>query len=431
MTTQTKEERRHANYVLGVLFVVLMFNFIDRQIVGIVADSIKADLQLSDTQVGLMTGLSFAIFYTTLSIPLAIIADRWNRTKVIAIAIAIWSVMTILCGAAASFIQIFLARIGVGIGEAGSSPASHSLIADLFPPERRATALGIFAMSVSVGSFVAFTGGSWLAETVGWRWTLVAAGAPGLIISLVIWLTIRDPRGDKPLSQAFKSKPGEVKLGDAIAELSRKKSYWYLILSGAVVSFVAYGVQTFYFPVFSRIHEVPVSEYSELGLKLGLMFLVFGSAGAYLGGRCGDYFNARVPGGSLLASAVIFILAVPFMYFALYAENLTVGVLILGIPQLAFSFFFGPCFSSIQLLASDKTRAFSVSIWIMFSGLVGLGLGPLTIGVLSDWFLENGSSAATGLQQAVMVVSLFNVLAALLFWLAQRSIKQEIVSQQN
>ena len=142
MAKQTEQERRYANYVLGVLFLVLMFNFIDRQIVGILADSIKADLGLTDTQVGLMTGLSFAIFYTTLSIPLAIVADRWNRSKVIAIAIAIWSVMTVLCGAAASFMQIFLARIGVGIGEAGSSPASHSLIADLFPPERRATALG-------------------------------------------------------------------------------------------------------------------------------------------------------------------------------------------------------------------------------------------------------------------------------------------------
>ncbi len=426
MSIQTAQERRHANYVLAILFLVLMFNFIDRQIVGILADSIKADLGLSDTQVGLMTGLSFAIFYTTLSIPLAIVADRWNRSKVIAIAIAIWSIMTVICGLAANFIQIFLARIGVGIGEAGSSPASHSLIADLFPPERRATALGIFAMSVSIGSFVAFTGGSWLAENFGWRWTLVAAGAPGILISIIIWFTIRDPRGEKPISEAFKSKPGEVKLTDAIKELSRKWAYWHLIIAGAIVSFVAYGVQTFYFPVFSRIHEVPVSEYSELGLKLGLMFLTFGSAGAYFGGKVGDYLNARTPGGSLLASAIIFIISIPFMYLALYADNLTTAILILGIPQFAFSFFFGPCFSSIQLLASDKTRAFSVSIWIMFSGLIGLGLGPLTIGILSDWFLANGATEATGLQQAVMIVSLFSILAALFFWLAQRSLKHEI-----
>ena len=429
MPPQTQQERRQANYVLAILFLVLMFNFIDRQIVGIVADSIKADLNLSDTQVGLMTGLSFAIFYTTLSIPLAIVADRWNRSKVIAIAIAIWSVMTILCGAATSFIQIFLARIGVGIGEAGSSPASHSLIADLYPPERRSTALGIFAMSVSVGSFLAFTGGSWLAENFGWRWTLIAAGAPGIIISLIIWTTIKDPRGDKPLREAFKSRPGETKLSDAIAELSSKWAYWHLIIAGAIVSFVAYGVQTFYFPVFSRIHEVPVSEYSELGIKLGLMFLVFGSAGAYLGWKCGDYFNSREPGGSLLASAIIFVISIPFMYFALYAESLAMGVLILGIPQLAFSFFFGPCFSSIQMLASDKTRAFSVSIWIMFSGLVGLGLGPLTVGALSDWFVGQGASAAVGLQQSVMIVSLFTALAAVFFWLAQRSLKKELSAQ--
>ena len=426
MDKSEQAARRHANYVLGILFLVLMFNFIDRQIVGILADSIKADLGLTDTQVGLMTGLSFAIFYTTLSIPLAIVADRWNRSKVIAIAIAIWSVMTVICGAASSFVQIFLARIGVGIGEAGSSPASHSLIADLFPPERRATALGIFAMSVSVGSFIAFTGGSWLAENFGWRWTLVAAGAPGIIISLIIWFTVRDPRGYRPISQAFKSKPGEVKLSEAIAELSRKWAYWHLIIAGAIVSFVAYGVQTFYFPVFSRIHEVPVSEYSDLGLKLGLMFLVFGSAGAYFGGKCGDYLNARIPGGALLSAALIFVVSTPFMYFALYAKSITVGVLILGIPQFAFSFFFGPCFAAIQTLASDKTRAFSVSIWIMFSGLIGLGLGPLTIGILSDWFVANGSTSATGLQQAVLIVSLFSILAAVFFWLAQRSLKKEL-----
>ncbi len=431
MTTQTEQERRYANYVLTILFFVLMFNFIDRQIVGILADTIKADLGLTDTQVGLMTGLSFAIFYTTLSIPLAIVADRWNRSKVIAIAIAVWSVMTILCGAAASFMQIFLARIGVGIGEAGSSPASHSLIADLFPPERRATALGIFAMSVSVGSFIAFTGGSWLAENFGWRWTLVAAGAPGIIISAIIWFTVRDPRGNRPISEAFKSKPGEVKLSDAIAELSKKWAYWHLIIAGAVVSFVAYGVQTFYFPVFSRIYEVPISEYSGLGVKLGLMFLVFGSAGAYFGGKCGDYFNARLAGGALIAAAVMFVVATPFMYFALYAKSLTVGVLILGIPQFAFSFFFGPCFAAIQQLASDKTRAFSVSIWIMFSGLIGLGLGPLTIGILSDWYTTQGASSANGLRQAVMIVTLFNLLAALFFVLAQRSLKNTIASSQN
>ena len=431
MAEQTAQERRNANYVLAILFLVLMFNFIDRQIVGILADSIKADLNLSDTQVGLMTGLSFAIFYTTLSIPLAIVADRWNRSKVIAIAIAIWSVMTILCGAAMSFFQIFLARIGVGIGEAGSSPASHSLIADLFPPERRATALGIFAMSVSVGSFVAFTGGSWVAENFGWRWTLVAAGAPGIIISVIIWFTVRDPRGDKPLAQAFKSKPGEVKLSEAIAELSRKSAYWHLIIAGAFVSFVAYGVQTFYFPVFSRIHEVPISEYSDLGLRLGLMFLVFGSAGAYFGGRCGDYFNSRLPGGSLLAAAAIFIVSIPFMYLALYSKNLTMGVLILGIPQFAFSFFFGPCFAAIQQLASEKTRAFSVSIWIMFSGLIGLGLGPVTIGALSDHFVDGGSSSATGLQQAVMIVMLFVIFAAIFFCLAQRSLFKEAAALKN
>ena len=252
MKNAEASQHRYANYVLGILFVVMMLNFIDRQIVSILAESIKRDMGLSDKQIGLMTGLSFAIFYTTLSIPIAILADRWNRSRIIALSAGIWSVMTILCGAATSFLQLFLARVGVGIGEAGSSPASHSLIADLFPPERRATALGIFAMSVSIGSFIAFTGGGWMAENIGWRAAFLVAGVPGLVVALLMWVTVPDPRGKRPLREALKPIPGEVSLREAITELSKKKAYWHLVAAGAAISFVAYGVQTFYAPFFIR-----------------------------------------------------------------------------------------------------------------------------------------------------------------------------------
>ena len=425
METTNTSKNPNANYVLGILFVVMMLNFIDRQIISILAEPIKRDMGLSDSQLGLMTGLSFALFYTTLSIPIAALADRWNRSKIIVIAVAVWSVMTILCGVATNFIQLFLARVGVGIGEAGSSPATHSLIADLYPPEKRASALGILAISVSVGSFIAYTGGGWMVEHIGWRKAFFVAGLPGVLLAIVIYFTVRDPRGDKSIIEAFKPIKGEVTLLEAVKELSSKPAYWHFVAAGAAISFVAYGVQTFYAPFFVRIHELG---YQELGLKLGVMVLIFGSLGAWLGGKLGDYFNTRVLGGSLLAAALALLIAIPGLYLGIYAENPNVSMLFLGIPTAAFSFWYGPCFSNIQLLASDRTRALAIAIWLFFSGLVGLGLGPLSVGILSDIFAAGVPSAdGPALQKAIVVIGLFNSVAALFFVLAQRRLKKDSV----
>lgn len=424
MDQSTQAQRRYANYVLAILFIVMMLNFIDRQIVSILAESIKRDMGLSDKQIGLMTGLSFAIFYSTLSIPIAVIADRWNRSHIISLSVGIWSVMTVLCGAATNFLQLFLARVGVGIGEAGSSPASHSLIADLFPPERRATALGIFAISVSLGSFIAYTSGGWMAANIGWRAAFLVAGLPGALVALLMWFTVHDPRGKKSLAQAFKPIEGEVSLREAITELSTKPAYWHLVAAGAALSLVAYGTQSFYVPFFVRVYEIG---YTELGLKLGLTILLFGAAGSLLGGRFGDYLNSRHFGGSLLATAAMMLLAIPGMYFAIYANSVILSLLFLGVPTMAFSFFYGPCFSTIQLLASDRTRALAISIWLFFSGLIGLGLGPLTVGVLSDYFAAGvPANEGPALQKAIVVFTLFNILAALHFLLAKKNLKKDL-----
>lgn len=417
-------ESRQANYVLSILFVVMMLNFIDRQIVTILAESIKTEMGLSDKQIGLMTGLSFAIFYTTLSMPIAILADRWNRSRIISLSVGVWSLMTMLCGTASNFTQIFLARVGVGVGEAGSSPASHSLIADLYPPEKRATALGIFGMSVSIGSFIAFTGGGWMAEHIGWRNAFFVAGAPGLLVAVLMWFTVRDPRGNPSLAQAFKPIEGEVSLREAIAELSKKRAYWHLVVSGSAIAFVAYGAASFYAPYFIRVHEIG---YEELGLKLGLVFLVFGAGGSWLGGKVGDYLNARSPGGSLPAAALILLIGIPAFYFAIYSNSVNTSMLLLGIPTVAFTFFYGPCFSSIQLLASDRTRALAIAISLFFQGLIGLGLGPLFVGALSDYFSAGvPAMEGPGLQKAIVAIALFNAISALYLWLAKLRIAEDI-----
>ena len=214
--------------------------------------------------------------------------------------------MTMLSGSAANFLQLFLARIGVGIGEAGSTPASHSLITDSFPVHRRATALGILGMAVPIGSFIAYTGGGWMAENISWRAALFFAGVPGVAVALLLWFTVKDPRGNISIAEAIKPKKDEFTLREAVTELWAKPTYWDLVAAVAVISFVGFGISTFYAGLFVRVHGIG---YQELGCKLGLMVLVIGSFGSWLGGRFGDFVNTRIHGGALLASGFMLVIS--------------------------------------------------------------------------------------------------------------------------
>ncbi len=408
----------YAHYVLGVLFIVTMLNFLDRQIIAILAEPIKQDLGLSDTQIGLMAGFSFALFYTTLAIPVAALADRWNRSRIIAIAIAIWSVMTVLCGMATNFVQLFLARIGVGIGEAGSAPASHSLLAHIFPAERRAGALGILGMSIPIGAFIAYAGGGWIVENMSWRAAFMLAGLPGILIAMVIWFTVPDPRGRVTLAEAFKPREGGVTLRQALRELSLKPAYWHLVAAGVLVQFVAYGLGSFYGGLFVRTYGMG---YGELGWKLGVLVGLSGGFGAWFGGRIGNWLDSRRTALSLLVCGLVLAISTPGMIWAVYAGNADLAIVILAIPTFAATFYYGPSFSAIQTLASDPTRALAVAIYLLIAGLLGLGLGPVFVGALSDWFAGGvEADAGPALQKALAVLALFNIWAGLHYWLAYR-----------
>lgn len=408
---------RYPQYVLGVLFIVTMLNFLDRQIISILAEPVKRDLGLTDTQIGLMTGLSFAIFYTTLAIPVAALADKWNRSRIIAIAIAIWSAMTVLCGLANNFAQLFLARVGVGVGEAGSAPASHSLIADLFPPERRAGALGILGMSVPIGAFIAYAGGGWVAENFSWRVAFLMAGLPGILIALVIWFTVPDPRGNVSLAAAFKPDPDKVGLKEALRELSSKPAYWHLVAAGVLVQFVSYGLASFYGGLFVRVHEIG---YGELGWKLGVMVGISGGFGAWIGGKAGDYFGKLRPTLPLLVAALVMVVSAPGMIWAIYGPSANIAIMLLAIPTFAATFYYGPNFAALQKLASDETRAMAVAIYLLIAGIIGLGIGPVFVGILSDMFAGDLGEAAS-LQRALAILALFNIWAGFHFWRAARS----------
>ena len=405
--------------VLAMLLLVYIFNFLDRQIISIIAEPIKRDLELSDTQLGLMTGLSFAVFYTTLSIPLAALADRWNRSRIIAISVAVWSGMTVLCGVAGNFLQLFLARVGVGIGEAGSAPASHSLIADLFPPDRRAGALGILGTSVPIGAFLAYAGGGWIAENISWRAAFLIAGLPGILVAATMWFTVRDPRGNVKLSDALKPKPGETTLRQALFELSSKPAYWHLVAAGVLVQFVSYGLASFYGGLFVRVHGIG---YGELGWKLGVMVGLSGGFGAWFGGKMGDVLAKRHPQLPLLLSGLMLVIASPGMIWAIYAGNVNLAIALLAFPTFGATFYYGPSFAAIQTLANDRTRAMAVSIYLLVAGLIGLGLGPVFVGSLSDYFAGGDKALeASALQQALAILALFNLWAGFHYWRAEKN----------
>jgi len=413
-----------ANYVLVILFLVTMLNFIDRQVIAIIAEPIKNDLGLSDTQLGLVSGLSFAIFYTTLAIPVAALADRWNRSYIISIAIAIWSGMTVLCGFANNFLQLFLARMGVSIGEAGSGPASHSLIADLFPPERRTGALGILGASIPLGAGIAYLGGGWVSEQWGWRAAFFIAGAPGLFLAVLIWFTVRDPRGKIALSDIMKPVPGKMSLPDALKILSRKPAYWHLVFSGLFTQFCSYGLAAFYGGIFIRNHGIPLSEF---GLKLAIMVSISGGLGAYLGGRTGNWAEKRNPRYTLNIAALVNLIAIPAMIAAVYADTADLAFLWLSIPTFAFTYYYGPSFSAIQKLANDETRAMAVAIYLLIAGIVGLGLGPVFVGLLSDYFAGGDPAMEVeALQKALSILALLISFAGLHLWLANKHIYDKV-----
>ena len=420
-SAQSPPSESQANYVLAILFVVIMLNFIDRQVISILAEPIKQEMGLTDKQIGLMTGLSFALFYTTLAIPVAALADRWNRSRIIAIAVFVWSVMTMLCGAASNFLQLFLARVGVGIGESASGPASHSLIADYFPPEKRAGAMGIYGAAVPLGAFIAMAGGGWVVENFSWRVAFYIAALPGVFVALIVWFTVREPRGAVSLKSAFQPQPDRLTLADALAELASQRAYWHLVASGVLIQFVSYGTAAFYGSLYVRVFGIG---YGELGLKLGLMVAIAGVSGAWLGGKLGDKLDPQ-RAKALLIVACTFLVSIPSTFAAVNVANVNLSIALLGTMTFAATFYYGPNFSLLQTLAGERTRAMAVAIYLLFSGLIGLGLGPVFVGAVSD-YISGGNPAleAEGIRGAVATISLFSLWTAFHFWRAQRCIVQ-------
>jgi MFS family permease len=366
-------------YVLGLLAVVYTFNFIDRQILAILLPAIKAEFGLSDTILGFLAGSAFALFYATLGVPIALLADRWNRRNLIALALAVWSGMTALSGAAANVTQLALARIGVGVGEAGCSPPAHSMIADLYPPAERSTAMGIFTLGISAGIMIAYLAGGWVAENIGWREAFFIVGVPGLVLSLLVRFSIEEPRRGQ----------SEGRLDDrarpAIATVARfllgRRSFLHLALGSGLAAFNGYAVISFLPTFLYRSHGMDLT---YIGVWLGLILGIAGGLGFAGGGYVADRLSRFGHRWSLWGVAAATLIGWLFHFFVFLAPDEYWSLAFFVVPSVFANFYLATTFAQVQGLVGLRMRAVASALLLFILNAIGLGLGPQFAGILSD-----------------------------------------------
>lgn len=423
-------------WALLILVVVYTFNFIDRQIVGILAVPIKQDLGLSDTELSLMGGLAFALFYTFLGVPIAMLADRKSRVWIMTIALALWSAMTAACGLAQNFTQLFLARLGVGVGEAGGVAPAYSLISDYFPSEKRARAMSIYSFGIPIGSACGILLGGVLTSYLNWRAAFIIVGVAGLALAPILRMTLKDPvRGAFDAEQ----NAAPAKISDVIRTLAGKPSFWGLSLGAASSSMMGYGI-IFWLPSFlvrSFGGELP-GFFSWMPDALipngagpvlfasyfyGTILLTGGVAGIWLGGVLADRYGPARKAAYALVPAAAFAATIPFFAVGILSKSLLLTFFMFMIPTALSLVWLGPIISAFQHLVPPNMRATASAVFLFINNLIGIGLGNLAIGALSDAMTER--FAEESLRYAILSGTGFYVLAAILFTLTAPRLKKD------
>ena len=415
------EKPAYRYLVLGILTTVYISNFVDRQVINVLAEPIIADLEISDGQFGMLSGLAFACIYTTLGIPIARWADISNRRNIVAISVAIWSVMTAFCGAAQSFAQLFLARFGVGVGEAGGSPPSHSIVSDIFPAEQRATALSIYSLGVYGGILVGTVGGAYLGQYFDWRTAFIVVGMPGLLLALVVRFVIKEPPRGMAEARKDVAPPGFFRVMSILWE---RKSFRHLSFACALHAFVTYGMGNF-MPLFlGRVHGMPIL---DIGWYYGMIAGVGGLAGTFFGGWASDRMNKKTGDTTWYVwipfiSTVIAIplalntfLIMPDGYLAVYSYLL---------PVFAGGWYLAPCIAATHFLVGIRMRAMGSAVLLFMLNLIGLGLGPMLTGFMSDWLTPQFGTDA--LRYAMSITLMVNCWCAFHYFMAAKTIREDI-----
>jgi predicted MFS family arabinose efflux permease len=402
--------------VLAMLLLVYIFNFLDRQILGILAAPIKADLHLTDAQFGAIGGLAFALLYSVLGVPLAVLADRTSRSGVIAGALVVWSAFTALCGVATSYGQLFLFRLGVGVGEAGGAAPSYALISDNYPPERRARALAIYNMGVPVGLACGVLLGGYLAQLVDWRAAFITVGIAGIVLAPVFRWLVRDVPRPAAVS-AEKVRPREV-----FGILFKKPAFWLLALSGGFSSLCGYGLALWTPSVLIRSYGFDLI---TTGQFMGSLLLVGGATGVFLGGALADRLGERDRAWYARLPAIAWAITVPTFAAGLLAPSPWLAWPLLVIPNALNIFWLGPVTAAVQHLVPPRMRATAGGSFLFINNLLGLGIGPLLMGSISDWL--KGTYGGESLRYAAVSCLSFYALAAVLVLFAVTSVRRDWV----
>jgi MFS family permease len=407
---------------LGVLFVVYIFNFIDRQILAILLQPIKEDLKISDTALGFLTGFAFAVFYTFAGLPLARLADRWVRRSLIAISLVTWSVMTAASGLAHGFTDLALARIGVGIGEAGATPPAHSLLSDYFPPEKRATALALYACGVYVGVGLGFWLGGWINDAFGWRVAFFVVGLPGILMALLVRFTVREPPRGMSERQPISGRTytiREVWRFFATLPAGRRIS-----LAAAFHAFAGYGQGAWVPAFFVRIHHMTPG---ELGLWMSWIVAIGGASGTFAGGWIADRWVRRGPRARTYIGMTGALLSIPFLVASLVLTDPRLALLSYLPATIFGTLWIGPSGAIVQDLVPPAMRAMASAVFIFILTIIGMGAGPQAVGILNDW-IGTPDAIRYSLLYTVVVM---NLISALYFWLAGRTLVQDLEAKKR
>lgn len=411
----------YRTYVLVLLTIVYVTNYADRSILTTLTEPIKHEFGLSDRMMGAMGGIAFAVFYTTAGLPIALLADRSNRTRIMAVAAATWSFFTTLCGFVTNAWQLFFARIGVGIGEAGGSPPAHSIISDLFAPKQRSTALAIYATGVPIGFAVGSFIGAPIAEAHGWRTAFLVLGIPGLVLSLLVWLTVREPRrGMSDVTDSGLPKPDAKDVPSLLTVLRfmwSQRALVHVLAGATLVTVVGYAGVNWNAPFLMRSHNFSLS---QAGYYLGLVAIIASTAGTFVGGVLGDVLGRRDRRWNSWIVALGFILGLPVSIVVFSTEDTALVMWLLPVPVFVAGFYLGPTFAMVQNLVGVRMRALASAILLFIINLIGMSLGPFLTGALSDMFASE--YGVQSLRHALFLVSFISLWGILHYVLAGREL---------
>jgi len=409
----------HRHWALIVLALIYGVNYLDRQVLAIVLEPIGREFQVSDAALGLLAGPTFALFYATLGLPLAWLADRRNRVSVIAASAALFGFMTLLCGMAAHFWSLALARVGTAVGEAGTGPSSQSVIADLYAPEHRAGAQSVYAMGVNAGLMVAFFGGGWIAQHYGWRSAFLAAGAPALLLAVVARLTLTEP----PRGQSEHARePADVPTtGQVVRFLNSQRAYRYIVLGTSMSAFSGYGVTAFLPAFLVRSHSMSLA---AVGFWFALILGIGGGIATVASGVTVDRLARRDTRWNLRLPAYCALVSLPFWPVFLLAHNTTLAIYAAIVPLALSATWMGPCVAMIQGLAPLRMRVQAAAIQLFIGNAIGLGLGPQIVGLVSDFLRPH--VGMDSLRYALFVCVLAQAASIVCYSVAARTIKGDL-----